>query len=221
MTTLNTQKDFFSTVTSKEFIDNDRVEIYQDLIFLRFEDVIKSSFPLFTAKIQEDILEKYIKEFISYGSHTAFVWKIPFEFAKFLLKTKKIKNKQDKDLLDFELIQIKMYVSNAPFKSTLFKWNKRYRISSNAAVMKTNVDLLNKNDNKEQYILIYKDINDFEVYYIEITKVVYFFFKYTRNNHSSKKALQLACRATSLKFNDVKEIITATINNFCKNGLII
>ena len=221
MTTLKTQKDFFLQVTSKEFISNDAVEIYQDLIYLRFDDVIKSSFPIFYSLIPEDLLEEYIRNFITYGANTAYVWKIPFEFAEFLIRTKKIKTKQHKDLLEFESIQVKMYVSNSKFKSGKLNWNKRYRLSTNATVLKTKFDIANKNNNKKQYILIYKDINDFEVYDIEITKVVYFFFKYLRNNHTSKKSLQLACRATSLNFKDVKDIITTTINNFTKNGLIV
>lgn len=114
-----------------------------------------------------------------------------------------------------------MYVSNKSFKSSVFKWNKRYKISPNAYVLKTKFDIANKNDNKEQYILIYKDINDFEVYYMEITKVIYLFFKCLRNNNTAIQALKLAFKITSLNFNDVKKIITTTISNFSKNGIII
>jgi len=220
MQTLKTQKDFFCTITAPKFIPNDSIEIYQDLIFLRFEDVIKSSLPIFSSLIDEDILTNYIKGFISYGAKTAYVWKIPFEFGEFLINTNKITSKQYKDILKFELIQVKMYVSNDSFKYSKFNWNKRYRISSNAFILKTKANILN-NNKKEQYILIYKDFEDFEIYYIEITKVVYCFFKYLRNNHNAKQSLKLACKSCGLVYKDVKDIINTTLNNFSKNGLII
>ena len=219
MQTPKTQKDFFHTVTSQDIIPNDAIQIYQELIFLRFEDVIKSSLPIYTSSISEDILTNYIKEFISYGAKSAYVWKIPFEFSNFLKLTNKISLKKSKDILKFELIQIKIYVSNENLKSSKFNWNKKYRISSNAYAFKTKSNILN-NNNKEQFILIYKNFVDFEVYYIEITKVVYFFFRYLRNNHNAKSSLRLACKCCRLVYDDVKPIITSTLNNFAKNGLI-
>lgn len=221
MTTLNTQKDFFSTVTSDEYITNDAIEIYQDLIYLRFEDVINSSFPIYCSNIDKDILEKEIKEFISYGSHSAFVWKIPFEFKQFLFNNKNIGNKY-KEILEFEAIQIKMYVSNKKFRSTKYDWNKRYRLSSNAKILKSKYNLLAKDDfiNETQYILIYKDINDYDVYYIEITKILYSFFKNLRNLNRANQALELATKKMNLNYFDVKNIISNTLINFTKNGIL-
>ena len=83
--TAKTQKDFFNTILSSNKNDNKNVEIYQELVYIRFEDVIKSSLPIFTASLESILLEQYIRLFISNGANTSFVWKIPFEFVTFLI----------------------------------------------------------------------------------------------------------------------------------------
>ncbi|VAY87883.1 hypothetical protein MNB_ARC-1_562 [hydrothermal vent metagenome] len=223
MITFEIQKNFFNTVISQQNIDNKAIGIYQELIYLRFEDVIKSSFPIFVSVISNEILEKYIKKFVSFGANSPCVWKMPFEFKQFLEQNTSIVSRQYKEILEFESIQIKMYVSNINFRPTKFSWNRSYRLSPNAKIFKSNFNLLNKQDItlKTQYILIYKDINDHDIYYIEITKVMYHFFKYLRNFNSAKQSLKLASKKTNLNYNDVFDTMENTLARFAKNSILI
>jgi hypothetical protein len=222
MTTYKIQKDFFDAIRSNEIIANEHISIYQKLIYIRFDDAIHSSLPNYCATLSDDILEYYIREFISYGANTFYIWKIPFEFKYFLFNFNKQLTHEQKEILEFETIQLKMYLEESYVGTRLFNWNKRYRLSHNGKIFLSKYNMLKKSFNQDdiQYILIYKNIKDYDIYYIEITKVMYYLLKNLRNNHTILDALRLACGKTILRYNEVKKVIYSTLVDFHKNKII-
>ena len=53
MMKIELQKDLFNQILSQKATKDKRISIYQELVFMRFEEVIKSSFPFFQAIHQE------------------------------------------------------------------------------------------------------------------------------------------------------------------------
>lgn len=53
---------FFSNLINQENkFDNSAVKVYQKLVFLRYFELIKNSFPLFVEQISQEELEETIK----------------------------------------------------------------------------------------------------------------------------------------------------------------
>jgi len=204
------QKQFFDTIldNSKQ-IDDPNIQIYQELVLFRFVEVIKSTYPIFTKYLPKTKLENLVKEFIKYGSHTPYIWKIAQGFKEFLF-TKDI-DKQEREILEFELKQINIYVSNSTIKKGKISYKKAYRLSKNAHTMLY----------KKEYVLIYKNIEDMQVYYITISKFLYYFFKYQRGDNTINKAISLASKRVGINYKDAKNISIGTIKNFIKNGIMV
>lgn len=221
MKTYELQKDFFIKVTQVQDKKSSSVAIYQDLVYNRLENVIRSTYPVFCDFISEDKLKKLLKEFLVFGSNTPFVWKIPLEFYNFM-NTKKMDLCQ-KDILLFESIQLKVYANNTSFKKKRFDWNKKYRLSSHAVVLKLHCDPSNRKfeELKIHYIFIFKEIYDFEVYHIPISEFLYRFFMKFRNNLTAKQVLNLICKQMNLDKKSTKKLLEPTLIEFANKGLFV
>jgi len=222
MKTFDIQKEFFSDIIAGNNMNDKNKYIYNELILFRFLEVIKSTFPIYCDYIKDDILQKQIKEFIIYGSNTSYVWKISFEFKDFLFEHKNI-SKIQKEILIFEIKQIQIYASCIDIKSKNLSYKRKYKLSKNAYIQKHNFDIINQTYKKikTKYYLIYKDINDYDVYYLELSKFLYLFFKYQRANNTINKAIKLASKQSNLNYYDAKNISKNAIENFINTAILI
>jgi hypothetical protein len=221
MTPYDIQNKFISTLLNDNLIENKNIKIYQELISFRFNEVLKSTFPIFTNYIDTNKLEYLIKEFISYGSKTPYVWMMALEFKEFLNNQKDI-TLLEKQILYFELKQITIYVDNSNIRVSKISYKKSYRLSKNCAIIVNDYDILNQTFNKQkQYILIYKNKLDYQVYHLEISKFLYYFFKYQKGNNSIKKAIYFASKRSNIEYKDAINIAKDTIENFINDGILV
>jgi len=216
------QNNFFKEVTTSTHIDNDYISIYSELVNFRIVEVIQSTYPIFVSYIGKDKLNELVTAFIIYGSKTPYVWQISNEFILFLINQYGI-SKIQKEILLFEQKQILIYVLNKDVKSKKMNTNRRYKLSKNASIQIHNFNIIERNFDKvdKQYILIYKNIEDYDVYHITISKFLYVFLKNLRNNNTLEKAQQIASKQCGIKFDDAKEISFNVINNFINTGIIV
>ncbi len=216
------QNSFFTKVIENKDISNKRISIYADLILFRINDAIKSTFPIYVSSISKEELEKQIKKFIIYGSKTSYVWQIALEFFDFLLKIYGI-SLLHKQILYFENAQIKIYVSNKNIMYKKINHKRKYTLSSNAFIQKHDYNITNRSftKSKTQYYLVYKSIEDYDVYYINISKFLYLFLKKLRNFNTIDDAIKLASKQSNIKYKDAKSISYNTINNFVSTGIIL
>ena len=144
-----------------------------------------------------------------------------YEFISYLINTNQINNIQ-KEILYFEKEQIKIYASNKQIKSNKLNNKRAYKLSSNATILKHNYNIMEQTFEKHtNYILIYKNIDDFDVYYISLTKFMYLFLSKLKNNNTIKQALKLISKQMNLNYEETHSISKDLINNFVKNGIII
>ena len=216
------QKDFLCAVLNNDKnIQNKNMKIYQELILYRFKEVLNSTYPMFTKYINKEVLEKLIKDFIYSGCSTSYVWKISSEFKDYLYSNRLLNNIQ-KSIIEFESKQISIYVRNEDIKCSVLSYKRAYRLSVNTSVMMFDYDILNESFSKEkQYILIYKNKDDFQVYYLSISKFLYHFFKYQRGNNTINKAIYFASKKANIDYKDAKDIAKETIENFISDGILI
>ena len=218
----NIQKEFLSTVlNNNKTIQNKDQEIYQELILYRFKEVLSSTYPIFTKYTNALELETLIKDFILSGCHTPYVWKIAEEFKEYLYSKRQLTLIQ-KEILEFELRQIKIYVKNDYIKSGNISYKKAYRLSKNASIMMLNYNIIDETFISDKgYILIYKNPYDFQVYHLSISKFLYYFFKYQRGNNTINKSIYLACKRVNIDYSDTKDIAKETIIGFVNDGILI
>jgi hypothetical protein len=222
MKTYDIQNDFFNDVLTSKNIQDPNKEIYNELILFRFIEVINSTFPIYSKYLKKEILENKIKDFIKYGAKTSFVWQVSFEFKKYL-ETQVTLTKIEKEILSFESRQILIYISSKNVKAKKISNQRAYKLSSNASIQKHNFDIVSESFNKikPKYYLIYKDINDFDVYYIELSSFLYYFLKYQRNSNTINDAIYLSAKRVKLNFSDAKQISKNVIENFINTAILV
>ena len=217
----NIQNEFFKNVITDTQSNNPNKDIYTELVKLRFVEVLQSTYPIYTSYIGSEILEEQITNFIIYGSHTSYVWQISYEFIDYLINTNQINNIQ-KEILFFEKEQIKIYVSNKKIKSKKLNTKKAYKLSSNACILKHNYNIIEQTFQKQtNYVLIYKNIDDFDVYYISLTKFMYIFLSKLRNNNTIENIIKQIAKRMNISYIDSYKVSYNLIENFVKNGIII
>ena len=220
MMVYNIQKDFLEKIKTPH-THNNNIEIYQELVFMRFDELIHSTLPLYCSIQKNYILEQNIQSFIIYGSKSPYIGKSIFEFYKFLQIKKLINSKLEQDILLFEINQLKLYTNQQTTRYSKFHWNKHFKLSRTAFILKSNYELINKTLAKQtQYILIYQDKNSFEIYNIAISKLLYTLLKLLKSNCSIEQTLKLVTKQQNLKFEDVKKIIEPTLIEFSKIGIV-
>ena len=215
MKTLDIQKDFFQTALGAKQESNRYLKVYQELVFIRYFEVIKNSLPNFSQTNSN--LEELVKEFIKCGSKEMLVWRIPYEFFKFV-KQNRLVCKKEQELIKYELAQLSLYVKNCKIKTKKFNWRKNYKLSKSVKLFKSNFDLLNRGE--KSYILIFKAKDDYKIYSLEITKIIYSLLKIMQNsNFSANRALKIVCNLNNINFKDSKKLLTPTLENFAKVGI--
>ena len=216
------QKNFLSIVlNSDKSIHNKNMKIYQELILYRFKEVLSSTYPVFTNYMDKIELETLIEDFIMYGCKTSFVWQISLEFKQYL-HSKRYLTLIQKQILNFESKQISIFVKNDDIKCSVLSYERAYKLSINASVMMFDYDILNQTFAKQkQYVLLYKNKEDFQVYYLSISEFLYYFFKYQRANNTINKAIFFASRKSNINYKDAKNIASKAIENFVSDGILI
>jgi hypothetical protein len=221
MKTFDIQKKFFDEILSSNNVSNTNKEIYAELILFRFTEVINSTFPIYCKCVTKNDLDIQIKNFILYGAKTSYIWQVPFEFKDYLFLHSNIK-KLLKEILIFESKQISIYISSKHLKRKKISYKRRYKLSSNSAIQIHNFDIVNGTFEKiaPKYYLIYKNIDDFDIYYIEISKFLYYFLRYQRGGHTIDKAMKLASKRANINYKDAKQISKDVIENFVQIAVL-
>ena len=215
------QNDFFKDVIKDTQSNNPNKDIYGELVKLRFLEVLQSTYPIYTSYVGSEILEDQVAKFIIFGANTSYVWQISYEFIQYLIKTNQITN-IEKEILHFEKEQIKIYVSNKKIKSKTINIKRAYKLSSNACILKHDYNIIEQTFQKQtNYILIYKNIDDFDVYYISLTKFMYMFLSKLRNNNTIEKIIKQIAKQMNISYIESYKVSYNLIENFVKTGIII
>ena len=207
------QKRFFDTLLeqSKGF-ENSTIEVYQKLVFQRYYEVIKNSFPLFIEEISDNILEKSIKAFMKDTPNTPFMWKVPKYYKKFVKKAGIFDDKKYLyELLYFDWVEIELYMREYKFKSRVgdFSLNRSFELSKSARVKKFKYDIINKNykEKRENFVIIYYDFESDDVIYREINQLIFLLLKNSSKNKSFKKILAKLCKENDIVYKEAEELL--------------
>ena len=206
------QGRFFDVlVDQKEGFEGTAINIYQKLVFMRYDEVIRNSLPLFIKEVSSSELEKAIILFMKDTPQTPFVWQVPNEFRKFVKKEKLFHHRKYLyELLYYDWIEIEIYMREYKLKKlNKFKWKESYSLSKSSRIKKFKYDLISsKHDEKrENYVLIYYDFDVDDVVYREINPLIFYLLKNLNKNSSIQSILKKLCIENEIDFNEAKKLL--------------
>ncbi|MCV6606868.1 MAG: putative DNA-binding domain-containing protein [Campylobacterales bacterium] len=219
MREFNIEKDFINKVRDIETNKTNSHRVYEDLVKHRFVEVISSCYPKFVSMISEEKLYFLIKEFIKDKPKTPYIWQSPKEFYNFVKDKKLVTKLSQLQTMDFELIELDLYVNQNRHKTKKFNWKTRYKLSKTAKIKRYNFDVINTQPKKESFVLMYQDPKDYEVYHFEITKFMYYFLR-SLNSNTPLKALKFLSHRFKIDLKETKELMKKGLEELSFLGVI-
>lgn len=208
---------FFDIITNqKENPSSNAYKVYQRLVYYRFEEIIKNTFPEFIKNISEKKLEKSIFEFLKNPPNTPFVWKIANDYRKFVKKNKTFHSKKYLyELLYFDWIEVKLLMTESKNQEeSTFNWNNTYSLSSSCKIKKFDFDIINKEykTKRENFLIIYNNFKINEVVFREINQFIFVLLQKINKKESIEETLNLLCTENEIDINEAKTILYEPLN---------
>lgn len=195
----------------KENPTNSVYNVYQKLVFYRYEEIVKTTFIEFCKYISEDELEKSIYAFLKNPPSTPFVWQIANDYRKFVKKQKLFHDRKYLyELLYFDWIEVEIYMKEyKKIKNKTFDWEKAYKLAPSARLKTFNFDIINKEheSKRENFLIIYYDYKSDEVLFREINQFLYVLIKQSNKKQSILEILEALCMENEIDLEEAKEIL--------------
>lgn len=182
---LEAMKKLFNVAWGRVGTDNDRLAVYSELVYNRFEDFVRTSFPLFTSFVEDD-LGGILKEFVRREHRSPFLIDVGGEFLDFFVSLKHpVKERYPflEELLLLEWLEIEVFNAPDDRASEGFFWEESYRLSSTARLLELkypvhrseslSAEEIGKAEGR-YYLLFYRGKDD-EVRNVELTEFVFSF----------------------------------------------
>ncbi|QKF80711.1 putative DNA-binding domain-containing protein [Halarcobacter ebronensis] len=220
------QKRFFDNlINQSEDFENSAIEVYQKLVFQRYYEVIKNSFPLFMKEIEKEDLDKSIKAFMKDTPNTPFMWKVPKYYKNFVKKSALFDDKKYLyELLYFDWTEIEIYMKEYKSKKLgSFSFNESFKLSKSARVKRFKYDIVNKNykEKRENFLVIYYDFQTNEVIYREINQLIYLLLKESKKSKTFKEILQKLCKANDIVYKEAENLLFKPLEELFEKRVFI
>lgn len=217
---------FFDIITNqKENPSSNAYGVYQRLVYYRFEEIIKNTFPEFIKHISENELEKTIYEFLKNPPNTPFVWQIAKDYMQFTKKNKLFHDRKYLyELLYFDWIEVEVLMKEykTPKKSK-FSWKNSYKLASSARVKRCKFDIINKDyeTNRENFLIIYFDFDSLDVLFREINQFIYVLIKRFDKSKTLEQTLEELCVENEIDLDEAKAILEEPLKELISNKALI
>lgn len=219
------QERFFSNALVRKKDENNAINLYKDLVFHRFNEVLTNANPILKETISKKRFEKLIEEFMQSGAKTDLIWQLPNEFRSFIKPKKDLEKELPfiNDLLWFEWIEVKLIMNNyKDFKKDDFNLKSSYKLSKGARIKRLSFKVFEKDfKTKGEYFLIaYYDLEKLEVIYREISSFMYQFLKKI-SKMSVNNALKEEAKKHKINKKELSEILIEPLKELCSLGVLV
>lgn len=217
---------FFDIITNqKDNPSSNAYGVYQKLVFYRYEEIIKNTFPEFMKYISEHDLEKSVYEFMKNPPSTPFVWQIAKDYIKFVKKNKIFNDKKFLyELLYFDWIEVEVEMKEyKEEKSSKFSWDKSYKLAPSARIKKFKYDIINKDfeTKRENYLIIYFDFEEKEVLFREINQFIFVLIKQLKKKTTLEETLQVLCEENEISLEEAKAVLQEPLEELFSHQALI
>ncbi|RXJ91743.1 hypothetical protein CRV01_01235 [Arcobacter sp. CECT 8983] len=212
-------------LTQTDEVENSSVAVYQKLVYMRYHEVIKNSFPLFMDIVDDDTLQTSIKAFMKNAPETPYVWKMANDYRKFVKKNKLFDDKKYiYELLYYDWIEIELYMKEyKEKKQKKFSYKNSYKLSKSARIKRFKYDLINKDitSKRENFLVIYYDFQTDDIIYREINPIIYYLLKSLNKKQTIGNSLKKLCKQNNIDFKEAKEALKEPLLELYRNRVFI
>ncbi len=164
--------------------------LYRDLVFNRFYDTVKTSFPVFSKIVGRKVLRDLVSDFLKEDHRSPILADLSYDFAEFFRRTDHpVKERLPflEDLLEFELAELEVFTApDSPVDKEPFDWNSNFEITPSCKLKEFSYpvhraeeiepkDLLKMRGS--YYMILYRDPEDHGVKRLDLTEFVYNFLR--------------------------------------------
>ena len=180
--------------------ESEALALYRELVYNRFEDFIKTSFPLFSSFAGED-LKPLVEEFLKEDHTSPLLVDLGRDFLGFFERIETpLKERLPflEELLLYEWSEIEVFKAQDEEGASDFSWEGSYRLSSSSKLLKFRYPVHRAQElsteeilkaEGEHYLLLYRDRSD-KVRSQELTPFVYGFLKDIDSGRSPLEVLE-------------------------------
>lgn len=189
---------------SEKLAATSRINLYQNLVFSSFNDLIKPCFPVLKSILSASLWEELIRDFIrNHPVSTPLFYQIPGEFVRFLQESASLSRHPPflADLAHYEwmelVIELAMDEPEQTPATAAPSLNSVFRLSTTAAMHHYHYPVEQISQNylpqkpEDSFLIIWRDAND-KVEFMKISAFVYHLLHHmTENKASAHNTLDL------------------------------
>ena len=218
-------RNFCRTITNEaELLSlGDKGDIYKELVFHRFDEVLSNTFPRFRGFIAPDTWEKMVTAFIQNGSSYPLIWQMPNAFRTFYKGRTGLAFGDD--LLWYEWQEVPLFMARPKRQSLSFSWDGRWQLSPIAVTRHLRYRVFDPDFDESGKrpgdfgLLMYATLPDYAVHYQEITPfMAYFLSSLTRMLPDA--SLRQSCRRFGVDDDESAAMLTPFLATLVQNGLL-
>lgn len=220
------QERFFDTlIEQKNGFEKTQIGIYQKLVYMRYEEVIRTSLPLFIKEISQKEFENSIIKFMKDTPNTPFVWQIPKDYMKFVKKEKLFNDRKYLyELIYYDWIEVELYMKEYKFKKQKrFSFDEVYNFSKSARIKKFKYDIIGQKpqEKRDNYLAIYYDFGTNDIIYRQINQLIYELFKRLNKKQTIGEVLKELCIENEIDFKEAKEFLKQALKELHYNKIFV
>jgi len=200
-----------------------RLEIYRELIYSRFEEVITNALPIFSEKIGKDRIAELVTGFIGHKPESPYIWQAPYEFSNFVKSRNMLPDLPwADDLLWYEWTEIDLFMRcpPPPDEPETFDWNRPWQLSGSTRMrrLRYRVYLDDYDEPGDFPLILYYHYSPQEVHYQEITPFLYDVFN--TQGETAAQSLRRVCGAHKIIPEELEELLTETMQNYVDKKIL-
>jgi hypothetical protein len=213
---------FFQSIRQGDAKRYQHGDIYEKLIFYRFEEALLATYPMFHAQMSQKRWKKLIKAFIATETTTPFIWKMPKKFGKFVHSQMK-KPKYLKDLLWYEWMEVElMMASRKQPKTDKIDFSKPYKIGKSARVRRFSYPVMYGafKPKGDYWVVMYQSASG-DVAWMEVTPFMGELLKRCDGRKPLKQSVKKMAKKYGIDRKDAKAVLEKGLKGFLKEGVLI
>ncbi len=210
--------------------EDPRMSVYRTLVFNRFYDTIKTSFPAFSETVGDKVLGELVREFIKEKHRSPLLLDVSKEFYDFFRRSSDPVKEEFpflEELLFLELVKLELFTSpEEPESRSGFSWEGSYTLSPTAKLLKFRFPVHKELSPEEivrnigsYHLLLYRDPEEDSVKEVELTDFVYGFLESVLfKGFTPWESLDL--KGTGLKREDIAPYLERFMEELLRLGVI-
>ena len=225
------EKFYKSLILGENFLNlpENRLSIYQTLVFNNIEDTCSKAFPI-TKEILKEDWDGLIKDFLkNHKFSSPYLWEVPKDFISYLENKGFFKNKRFlHELMVYEWVEMEVFNEDLPINKRQLSWYEKYKISNTAKILNFKYPVhkisqigIEKIDEYEDsyFLIIYQNPENYEVEYLEITPFLYEVL--SSLDDTLFKSASKVCSKYGVSFEEISPQLEEFFKLLIKNKIIV